>query len=333
LRSFAFICGLKFSLVFDFLLRENLVLGRRKNKGRNVSGVLLLDKPQGCSSNHILQKVKRLFGAAKAGHTGSLDPLATGMLPVCFGEATKISAFLLDSDKSYHLKCQLGVSTTTGDAEGEVTETLDASSIAEQDVLAVLPEFIGEIQQIPPMYSALKHNGERLYKLARQGIEVERKARTVTIYDIEFISLSVDEQQRVILELEVDCSKGTYVRTLVEDISKKINSCSHITALRRLSVGPYDGDMLTIEQLTELAEQGTEALDACLQPIDSGVADWPDVHLGSDAAFYVKQGQAVMVPHAPTQGWVRIYDQSHFLGLGEIQDDGLIAPRRMIRAV
>ena len=308
-------------------------MGRRKNKGRNVSGVLLLDKPQGCSSNHILQKVKRLFAAAKAGHTGSLDPLATGMLPVCFGEATKISAFLLDSDKRYHLKCQLGVSTTTGDAEGEVTETQDVSSITEQDVRAVLPEFIGEIEQIPPMYSALKHNGERLYNLARQGIEVERKARSVTIYDIEYISLSTDEQQRLILELEVACSKGTYVRTLAEDIAKKLHCGAHITALRRLSVGPYSGEMLTIEQLIALSEEGFEALDACLQPIDSGVADWPDVHLGSDAAFYVRQGQPVLVPHAPTQGWVRIYDQSHFLGLGEIQDDGMVAPRRMIRAV
>ena len=306
-------------------------MGRRKNKGRDVSGVLLLDKPQGCSSNHILQQVKRLFGAAKAGHTGSLDPLATGMLPVCFGEATKISAFLLDSDKSYHLRCQLGVSTTTGDAEGEVLETQDVSAITEQDVKAVLPAFIGEIEQIPPMYSALKHNGERLYKLARQGIEVERKARSVTIYGIEFISLGLDEQKRLILELKVDCSKGTYVRTLSEDIAKKLHCGAHITALRRLSVGPYDGDMLTIEQLSALAEQGFEVLDASLQPIDSGVADWPDVHLGSDAAFYVRQGQAVMVPHAPTQGWVRIYDQSHFLGLGEIQDDGMIAPRRMIK--
>ncbi len=306
-------------------------MGRRKNKGRNVSGVLLLDKPRGCSSNHILQKVKRLFGAAKAGHTGSLDPLATGMLPVCFGEATKISAFLLDSDKRYHLRCQLGVSTTTGDAEGEVTETQDVSSITEQDVRAILPEFIGEIEQIPPMYSALKHNGERLYKLARQGIVVERKARTVTIYDIGYISLSTDEQQRLILELEVSCSKGTYVRTLAEDIAKKLHCGAHITALRRLSVGPYSGEMITIEQLTVLSEEGYEALDACLQSIDSGVADWPDVHLGSDAAFYVRQGQPVLVPHAPTQGWVRIYDQSHFLGLGEIQDDGMVAPRRMIK--
>lgn len=306
-------------------------MARRKNKGRNVSGVLLLDKPAGSSSNHALQQVKRLFGAAKAGHTGSLDPLATGMLPVCFGEATKISAFLLDADKRYHLKCQLGVTTTTGDAEGEVLETQDVSAIDEEAIKAVLPEFIGEIEQVPPMYSALKHNGERLYKLARQGIEVERKARRITIYDIDFISYHKDEQQRHILELEVSCSKGTYVRTLVEDIAKKLHCGAHITALRRLSVGPYDGEMLTMEQLTLLAEQGMEALDACLQPVDSGVADWPDVRLGSDAAFYVKQGQPVMVPHAPTHGWVRIYDQSQFLGVGEIQDDGLVAPRRMIK--
>ena len=306
-------------------------MARRKNKGRNVSGVLLLDKPLGDSSNHALQKVKRLFGAAKAGHTGSLDPLATGMLPICFGEATKISAFLLDADKRYRLKCQLGVSTTTGDAEGDVVDTQDVSCITEAAIKAVLSEFIGEIEQIPPMYSALKHNGERLYKLARQGIEVERKARSVTIYDIDYLSLSKDEQQRLILELEVSCSKGTYVRTLVEDIAKKLDCCAHITALRRLSVGPYEGDMLTMEQLMALAGQGNEALDDCLQPIDSGVAHWPDVQLGSDAAFYVRQGQPVMVPHAPTQGWVRIYDQGQFLGLGEIQDDGMVAPRRMIK--
>lgn len=309
-------------------------MGRRKNKGRNVSGVLLLDKPQGCSSNHILQKVKRLFGAAKAGHTGSLDPLATGMLPVCFGEATKISAFLLDADKRYHLRCQLGVNTTTGDAEGEVVDTQDVSAISEKDVKKVLPSFLGEIDQVPPMYSAIKHNGERLYKLARQGIEVERKARQVTIYEIDYIALDWEtqgNQQKLILELEVHCSKGTYVRTLVEDIAKKLNCGAHITMLRRLSVGPYDDGMLTIDQLETMAEQGEEALDSCLQPVDSGVADWPDVHLTSDAAFYVQQGQAVMVPQAPTQGWVRIYDQDHFLGLGEIQDDGMVAPRRMIK--
>jgi tRNA pseudouridine55 synthase len=306
-------------------------LGRRKYKGRNVNGVLLLDKPQGVSSNQILQKVKRLFNAAKAGHTGSLDPLATGMLPLCFGEATKISAFLLDADKRYRLICQLGVATTTGDAEGEILATSDASKLTEQDIRSVLPEFIGEIEQLPPMYSAVKHQGERLYKLARQGIEVERKPRKIRIYEIQYIALTTDEQQRVLLELEVSCSKGTYVRTLVEDIAKRLHSNAHITALRRLSVGPYTGEMITIERLTELAEQGEHALDACLQPIDSGVAHWPDVHLGADAAFYVKQGQAVMVPHAPTEGWVRIYDHNRFLGLGEIQDNGMVAPRRMIK--
>ncbi len=306
-------------------------MGRRKNKGRNISGVLLLDKPQGGSSNHALQKVKRLFGAAKAGHTGSLDPLATGMLPVCFGEATKISAFLLDADKRYRLKCQLGVSTTTGDTEGEVVDTRDVSAINQQVVEDILPAFLGEIEQVPPMYSALKHNGERLYKLARQGIEVERKARKVTIYDIEFLALGTNSADQLILELEVGCSKGTYVRTLVEDIAKKLDCCAHITALRRLSVGPYDGEMMTMDQLMVLAEQGHDALDESLQPVDSGVANWPDVHLAADAAFYVQQGQAVMVPHAPTQGWVRIYDQSQFLGLGEIQDDGMVAPRRMIK--
>jgi tRNA pseudouridine55 synthase len=256
------------------------------------------------------------------------------MLPVCFGEATKISAFLLDADKRYHLKCQLGVNTTTGDAEGEVVDTQDVSAISEKDVKKVLPEFLGEIEQVPPMYSAIKHKGERLYKLARQGIEVERKARQVNIYDIEYISLDWEQQadeQRLILELEVHCSKGTYVRTLVEDIAKKLNCGAHITSLRRLSVGPYDGDMLTIEQLEAMAEQGVDTLDSCLQPVDSGVSNWPDVHLTSDAAFYVQQGQPVMVPQAPTQGWVRIYDQDHFLGLGEIQDDGLVAPRRMIK--
>jgi tRNA pseudouridine55 synthase len=306
-------------------------LARRKNKGRDISGVLLLDKPQGGSSNQVLQQVKRLFGAAKAGHTGSLDPLATGMLPICFGEATKISAFLLDADKRYHLRCQLGVNTTTGDTEGEVLDTQDVSNISEQDIKNVLPDFIGEIDQVPPMYSAIKHNGERLYKLARQGIVVERKSRRITIYDIEFLSYSRDEQQREILELEVHCSKGTYVRTLVEDIAKVLGCGSHITSLRRLSVGPYNGEMLTVDQLIALADQGTDVLDSSLQPIDSGVSDWPDVHLDPDAAFYVKQGQAVMVPHAPTQGWVRIYDKDQFLGLGEIQDDGMVAPRRMIK--
>ncbi len=301
-------------------------MAKRKNRGRAVNGVLLFDKPSGGSSNQMLQKVKRLYGAAKAGHTGSLDPLATGMLPICFGEATKISAFLLDADKRYQLRCQLGVKTSTGDAEGDVVRRWDSSDVQAADIEAILPAFTGEIEQIPPMYSALKHNGERLYKLARQGIEVERKPRRITIYEIRFLGLC-DE----ILELEVTCSKGTYVRTLVEDIAARLNTGAHIVSLRRLRVGPYSGDMVTLEHLEQLAQQGTEALDQCLLPIDSGVADWPDIQLGSDAAFYVRQGQPVLVPHAPTEGWVRMYEHSRFLGVGEIQDDGLVAPRRMIQ--
>lgn len=303
-------------------------MAKRRRKGRPVNGVLLLDKPAGISSNNILQQVKLLFRAAKAGHTGSLDPIATGMLPLCFGEATKISAFLLDANKRYRFICQLGVTTTTGDTEGEVLQNRDSSAITAAEMERLLPDFSGEIEQIPPMYSALKHNGQRLYKLAREGIEVERKPRKVTIYSIRLLDF---EQGRA--ELEVHCSKGTYVRTLAEDLGEALGCGAHISQLRRLSVGPYQSDMLSLEQLEAIAaEGGLEALDQTLLPIESGVADWPDVHLGADAAFYMSQGQPVLVPHAPTEGWVRLYDQQRFLGLGEVQDDGRVAPRRMLQA-
>lgn len=300
---------------------------QRQRKGRPVNGVLLLDKPPGISSNKALQQVKTLYRAAKAGHTGSLDPLATGMLPICFGEATKISAFLLDADKRYRFTCQLGVTTTTGDTEGDVLQRRDCSAVTQADVERVTPAFKGAIDQIPPMYSALKHNGERLYKLAREGIEVERKPRTITIYEIILHSLEGD-----LVDLEVHCSKGTYVRTLAEDIGEMLGCGAHVTRLRRLSVGPYKGEMFTMESLQALAEQGVDALDQILLSIESGVADWPNVCLGADAAFYMGQGQPIQVPNAPTEGWVRIYDQQKFIGVGEIQDDGLVAPRRMIQA-
>ncbi len=300
---------------------------QRQRKGRSVNGVLLLDKPSGISSNKALQQVKTLYRAAKAGHTGSLDPLATGMLPICFGEATKISAFLLDADKRYRFTCQLGVTTTTGDAEGEVLQNRDCSNVTKADVERVIPEFKGEIDQIPPMYSALKHNGERLYKLAREGIEVERKPRTISIYEIILHSVEGD-----LVDLEVHCSKGTYVRTLAEDIGEMLGCGAHVTRLRRLSVGPYQGEMFTMDSLQALAEQGVDALDQILLSIESGVADWPNVCLGADAAFYMGQGQPILVPNAPTEGWVRIYDQQKFIGVGEVQDDGRVAPRRMIQA-
>lgn len=300
-------------------------MARRKNKGRPAHGVLLLDKPIEMSSNHALQKVKRLFNAQKAGHTGSLDPLATGMLPICLGEATKVSAFLLDADKTYRFKCQLGTKTSTADAEGEVIENRPYEHITQAQVEKVLPQFIGDIKQIPPMYSALKKDGKRLYDLARQGIVVEREARPVTIYSLKILSLDAGE-----LELEAMCSKGTYVRTLAEDIAAALDTVAYITALRRLSVGVYKVGMITLEQLQTLADKGLSALDEMLMPMDSGLPDWPEVQLDADSAYYIKLGQPVQVARAPTEGWVKIYHEEHFLGLGIIQDDGKVAPKRMM---
>ncbi len=300
---------------------------RSRNKGRPVNGVLLLDKPAGLSSNKALQEAKFIYKAAKAGHTGSLDPLATGMLPLCFGEATKISAFLLDADKSYQLTCQLGVTTTTADAEGEVLQERDFSGITLADIERELQAFIGTIDQIPPMYSALKHEGQRLYKLAREGVVVERKPRTITVYKAE-----IQDYQDGVLKMEIHCSKGTYVRTIAEDLGEALGCGAHITRLRRLSVGPYAGEMITLDQLQAMRDAPFAELDALMLPIESGVANWPDIQLDPDAAFYMSQGQPIQVPHAPTTGWVRIYDRSRFMGVGEIQDDGRVAPRRMIAA-
>ena len=304
-------------------------MGRRKNKGRPVHGVLLLDKPLNMSSNAALQKVKRLYFARKAGHTGSLDPLATGMLPICLGEATKISAFLLDADKVYRFKCQLGTRTATADAEGEVLETRPYEHITRKDVEKQLPAFVGDIEQVPPMYSALKQDGQRLYDLARQGVEVEREPRPVTIYHLELLGFENGE-----LELEVECSKGTYVRTLAEDLGAALGCGAYVTELRRLAVGPYEGDMVTLEQLETLDEQGEKgdfsAQDALLLDMDSGILDWPEVRLDPDSAYYMKLGQPIQVARAPTGGWVRIYDGDQFIGVGEIDDQGRIAPRRMM---
>ena len=305
-------------------------MARRRRKGRAVDGVLLLDKPAGLTSNKALQEIKHLFRAAKAGHTGSLDPLATGMLPVCLGEATKISAFLLDADKRYRVACRFGATTTTGDADGDITRTMDCAHITMGAIEKVLPDFRGTIEQVPPMYSAVKHQGQRLYALAREGVEVERKPRTIQIYELVLLSLHDS-----VLEFEVACSKGTYVRTLVEDIAQALDCGAHVVSLRRLGVGPFDGDMVTIDELKAAADDeggGFAALDRYLLPIDSAIAHWPDVHLDPDSAFYMRQGQAILVAHAPARGWVRIYDESRFLGVGEIQDDGRVAPRRMIQA-
>ncbi len=302
---------------------------RRHPNLRTVNGILLLDKPAGLTSNAALQTVKRLYRARKAGHTGSLDPLATGLLPICFGEATKISGFLLDADKHYRVQCRLGERTNTGDAEGEVLEQRPVEGITEAALRKVIEGFIGDIEQIPPMYSALKHKGERLYNLARQGVEVEREARTVTIHALELLDFSGDH-----VELRVHCSKGTYVRTLVEDIGELLGCGAHVSGLRRLGVGPFDGSvMYDMDALEALASEGYPALDRLLLPIEAGLAQWPGVSLSGDAAFYLRQGQPVLVPQAPTQGWVRLYEgDRQFMGMGEILDDGRVAPRRLMAA-
>ncbi len=302
-------------------------MGRRRKSGRNVRGILLLDKPLGITSNRALQDVKHIFKAQKAGHTGSLDPLADGLLPICFGAATKVSAFLLDADKRYQVRVKLGVTTSTADAEGEVLQTRPVEGITESNIQKVIAGFEGEIEQIPPMYSALKHKGERLYKLARDGIEVEREPRQVTIHSISLHGYSEPE-----FELDVHCSKGTYIRTLAEDIGNKLGCGAHVTALRRTGVGPYgDDNLVTMEQIKRLAEDGLSALDGLLLPIDSALYGWPEVKLTPDGTFYLKQGQPVLVPNAPTDGMVRIYDSNgSFMGAGEILDDGRVAPRRMM---
>lgn len=305
-------------------------MGRRRRQGRNVSGILLLDKPRGVTSNEALQQVKRLYKAAKAGHTGSLDPLATGLLPLCLGGATKFSSFLLDADKRYRVRVRLGVTTTTADAEGEVVSTAPADGVGEQDLRQALKRFLGPIEQLPPMFSAVKHKGERLYKLARQGIEVERTPRTVHIFDIELLGFEPPE-----LEMDVHCSKGTYVRTLAEDLGKVLGCGGHVAGLRRTGVGPYieqETRFVTIAEVERIAEdEGFDVLDGLLLPLESALGHWPQVRLSEDAAFYLRQGQAVLVPQAPTEGLVRLYDPSKkFIGVGCILDDGKVQPKRLL---
>ena len=296
---------------------------------RNVSGIILLDKPKGFSSNAALQKVRWLLNAEKAGHTGSLDPLATGVLPLCFGEATKFSQYLLDADKGYETVMQMGVTTTTADAEGEVIERRDVT-VGRADIEALLPRFRGEISQIPPMYSALKRDGQPLYKLARAGEVVEREARSVTIARLELLACE-GEQAR----LSVACSKGTYIRTLVEDLGQALGCGAHVAELRRTQAGPFSlAQTVSLEELEQVhAEGGNEAVDRFLLPSDSGLEHWPKVQFSEHSAFYWLHGQPVRAPEAPKFGMVRVYDHTaRFIGIGEVSDDARIAPRRLIRS-
>ncbi len=309
--------------------RTEVTVARRRsrNKGRRLDGILLLDKPIGLTSNAALQEVKRLYRAQKAGHTGSLDPQASGLLPICFGEATKLSAYLLDADKAYEGTCKLGVITRTADAEGEVVETRPVEGIDEARVQDVLARFIGEIQQVPPMHSAVKVNGQPLYKLAHQGLEIEREPRTVTIHELEMTRLEGDE-----LDIRLRCSKGTYVRALAEEIGEALGCGAHLSALRRTRAGPFHIDeAVSLTELETLAESGLAALDARLLPMETALADWPAVRLSDNSAWYLTQGQPVLVPQAPTSGWVRLYQgETRFLGVGQVLDDGRIAPRRLV---
>jgi tRNA pseudouridine55 synthase len=305
-------------------------MARRRAKGRAVSGILPLDKPSGLSSNQALQRVRRLFGAAKAGHTGSLDPLASGLLPLCFGEATKISSYLLEADKEYEMVCRLGTRTATGDAEGDVVARVEVPPLDEPALEASLAGFRGEIEQVPPMYSAIKHQGERLYRLARQGVEVERQPRRVTIHEFELLERSGEN-----LCLRVRCSKGTYIRVLAEDLARALGTEGHVTALRRTAAGPYRAaDMIDMAQVEAAVAEGAQAADALLLPLDSALAHWPEVVLTADTAWYFRQGQPVLVPGSPASGRVRVYRETdrQFVGMGEILDDGRVAPRRLVQA-
>ncbi|MEE4661164.1 MAG: tRNA pseudouridine(55) synthase TruB [Halieaceae bacterium] len=303
----------------------------QRSAKRNVDGILVLDKPLGMSSNQALQAAKRCLQAAKAGHTGSLDPLATGVLPLCFGEATKFSRFLLDADKAYTSTFVLGVKTTTGDAEGEVLATLDAGHLDKDNVAAALAAFRGEIEQTPSMYSALKHQGQPLYKLARQGKEVERKSRRVVIHELAMTAFRPGPQPQ--LDVSIRCSKGTYVRSIAEDLGEALGVGGHVAALRRTQAGPFDeAGMVSLETLEALRSSGAIAeMDSLLKPLDAALGELPLVRVSEAGGFYIRQGQPVLVPNSPCSGMVRVgLESGEFLGVGEILDDGRVAPRRLI---
>ncbi|WP_298719241.1 tRNA pseudouridine(55) synthase TruB [uncultured Oceanisphaera sp.] len=311
-------------------------MGRqRRFRGREVDGILLLDKPAGITSNDALQQVKRIYAAAKAGHTGALDPLATGMLPICLGEATKFSQFLLEADKRYRVVAKLGERTDTSDADGEVVETRPVN-VAMGDLIEALDRFRGESQQIPSMYSALKYQGKPLYQYAREGIEVPRESRPITVYELTLIRFEGDE-----VELEVHCSKGTYIRTIVDDLGEVLGCGAHVTVLRRLAVAGYPSDrMLTLEQLECILENCRTQeiaprleLDPLLLPMDTAVSTLPEVNMSELVAGYINQGQAVQVSGAPLEGFVRMTmgDEHRFIGVGEIDEDGKVAPKRLVR--
>ena len=303
-------------------------MSKPRKRGRDIHGVFLLDKPQGMSSNDIMQKVKRIFQANKAGHTGALDPLATGMLPICLGEATKFSQFLLDADKRYLVTAKLGERMDTSDAEGQIVDTREVN-VKTPEILTALEQFRGDILQVPTMFSALKHNGKPLYEYARQGITVEREARPITIFELNFI-----EYNAPYLTLEVHCSKGTYIRTLVDDLGEALGCGAHVTMLRRTAVADYPTEkMLDWHALQSLAEQQDLALlDALLLPMDTAVAKLPALTLNESQTQGIGFGQRIKFDNPNRlQGQVRLFShENHFLGVAVIDENNVIRPQRLV---
>ncbi|MBS9405193.1 tRNA pseudouridine(55) synthase TruB [Halomonas sp. TRM85114] len=298
----------------------------RRRRGLPVNGVLLLDKPKGLSSNHALQQARRLFQAQKAGHTGTLDPMATGLLPVCFGEATKFSAHLLEADKVYRTRVELGAITDTGDAEGERVERFAVPRLEEADIEAALAGFRGDIDQVPPMVSALKHQGRKLYELAREGKTVARAARRVTVYDARLLAFEGEA-----FEMEVRCSKGTYIRTLAEDIGRTLGCGGYISALRRLATGPFEAsDMLSLEALEKLSNQSER--ETALLPVDALVAHLPELKVNAEADRRLNHGQSAGVgtDGLATGEIARLYHDEAFLGLGTVTGPQEVAPKRLL---
>jgi tRNA pseudouridine55 synthase len=293
----------------------------KRKSGENVHGILLLDKRLGISSNQALQEVRRLFNANKAGHTGSLDPLATGLLPLCFGEATKVSSLMLEHDKRYQVTVTLGIMTDTGDAEGQIIAEMPVPDFSEQILQACLQSFLGEIEQVPPMYSALKHQGKKLYELARAGITVERPARRIQIFALNLLSYNAEQ-----VVLDVACSKGTYIRSLAEDIGQRLGSCATVTALRRISAGAFNiAQAYTLAQLQSMEK--AQLLNALLA-VDLPLSDLPAVNLSVEQSKCILQGQQISLTDLQA-GLVRIYCHTAFLGLGESLINGKLAPRKI----
>jgi len=301
-------------------------MSKRNQQGRDISGVVLLDKASGSSSNYVLQQVKRLFGANKAGHTGSLDPLASGLLPICLGQATKVAQFLLDDDKRYFVRAKFGEVSSTGDSEGKIVNFGSIKGIDESSIRVTLLKFVGDINQVPPMYSALKRNGTPLYKLARKGIEVERSSRPVTIHEINFLGL-----EDAVVSLEVSCSKGTYIRTLVEDIGKSLGCGGHVIELRRTGFAHLGlSESKTYEQLSKLKEQNLESLDSVILSADEMLPNLKSVYLDSEQTRNIRLGMKIEYLGFSSSHKLKLYDhKKQFLGIGESNLMSEILPKRL----